>query len=91
MPQSLDDFTQALLDYVRAALRATGEMPDYCQEAVRIIDARNHLFASAGVHTTDEQQGIYALRDLCALDDETMELQPDAHRCRAVGRDFGLQ
>ena len=38
----------------------------------------------------DEEQGIYALRDLCALDDETMEWRPDRARCAAVARDFGL-
>ncbi|RRD80517.1 hypothetical protein EII14_01615 [Alloprevotella sp. OH1205_COT-284] len=84
----LEDFADALLSHVEAALRASGETADYSQEAVCIIDARNHLFASAGVHRTDEERGIYALRDLCALDDESMELRPDRMRCRAVGRDF---
>lgn len=87
----LDDFSAALLSYVEAALRASSEMPDYCQEAVRIVDARNHLFAAVGPHLTDEEHGIYALRDLCALDDDTMELRPDRHRCATVGRDFGLR
>lgn len=87
----LDDFATALLDYAQAALRASGEQPDYCQEAVRILDARNHLFTSAGVHRTDEENGIYALRDLCALDEESMELRPDRLRCLSVGRDFGLR
>lgn len=87
---SHDDFVEALLNYVNAALRASGEAADYCQEALRVVDARNHLFASAGIHRTDEEQGIYALRDLCALDDETMEWCPDRARCAAVARDFGL-
>ena len=69
---SHDDFVEALLNYVNAALRASGEAADYCQEALRVVDARNHLFASAGIHRTDEEQGIYALRDLCA-----------GHRCPA--------
>ena len=87
---SHDDFVEALLNYVNAALRASGEAADYCQEALRVVDARNHLFASAGIHRTDEEQGIYALRDLCALDDETMEWRTDRARCAAVARDFGL-
>ncbi|MCF0235504.1 MAG: hypothetical protein HUK09_02095 [Bacteroidaceae bacterium] len=91
MHSELEDFAQALLQYVKATLQSSGEMPDYCQEAVKILDARNQLFASAGTHKTDEEHGIYALRDLCALDDETMELAPDLLRCKAVGRDFGLQ
>lgn len=87
----LTDFVDALLAYTESAIRATGEMPDYCQEAVRIMDARNHLFTSAGIHRTDEEHGIYALRDLCALDEDTMELVPDRQKCAAVGRDFGLR
>lgn len=87
----LQDFVDALIAYAEAALRTSGELPDYCQEAVRIIDARNHLFTSAGIHRTDEEHGIYALRDLCALNEDTMELQPDRLKCAAVGRDFGLR
>lgn len=83
-------FIEALLHYVKAALQHSGVDPDYCQEAVQIIDARNHLFRSAGVHRTDEAQGIYALRDLCVLDETTMMLVPDAARCRSVARDFGM-
>lgn len=91
MSTSLDDFATALLSYTEATLRASGEQPDYCQEAVRIVDAHNHLFASAGAHLTDEEHGIYALRDLCALDETTMELRPDRLRCLAVGRDCGMR
>lgn len=87
----LQDFVDALLAYTESALRANGELPDYCQEAVRIIDARNHLFTSAGVHRTDEEHGIYVLRDLCTLDENTMELVPDCLKCAAVGRDCGLR
>lgn len=90
MHSELDDFTDALLSYVKHALNADSETPDYCQTAVRIVDARNHLFTSAGHHLTDEEHDIYALRDLCALDEESMDLYPDRHRCAAVGRDFGL-
>ena len=85
-----EEFVQALLDYVVSALRNSAVDPDYCQEAVQIVDARNHLFRGVGNHRTDEEQGIYALRDLCVLDDESMSLVPDAGRCRSVARDFGL-
>jgi len=59
-------------------------------QALQIFDARNHLFRSVSNHRTDEEQGIYALRDLCVLDDERMCLVPDAGRCRSVARDFGM-
>ncbi len=88
--QYQEEFVQALLDYVAAALRVSAVDPDYCQEAVQIVDARNHLFRQIGEHRTDEEQGIYALRDLCVLDDEHMLLKPDAGRCRSVARDCGL-
>lgn len=87
---SQEDFVQALLAFVTSELRITGEIPDYCQQAIRIVDARNHIFCSAGSHVTDEEHGIYALRDLCALDDEQMELRPDRWRCAAIARDFHL-
>ncbi len=91
MNSELEDFITALLSYIESVIRSSGGMPDYCQEAIRIIDARNHLFASVGIHLTDEEHSIYALRDLCTLDEETMLLCPNYHRCAAVGRDCGLR
>lgn len=85
-----DDFISALKRHVAASLRESGEAADYCNRAVEITDARNHLFRDAGTRGTDEAENVYALRDLCRLDEDTMELLPDEGRLRSVARNFGL-
>ena len=60
----------------------------YQEEFVQAL--LDYVGATLRNHRTDEEQGIYALRDLCVLDDESMSLVPDAGRCRSVARDFGL-
>lgn len=82
------DFVAALLAYVRAALASAGEAADYCREAVRIVDARNHLFCPAGRRATDESENVYALRDLCRLDEDTLEMMPDEGRVASISRNF---
>ncbi len=86
----LEEFSDALLSYLSAALQASGESLEYCQAAVRIVDAHNHIFVSAGTNTTDEEHGIYAFRDLSALDEDSQELRPDRYRCMAAGRECGI-
>ena len=51
---------------------------------MQIVDARNGLFRSAGIRTTDEEHDIYELRSLCRLDEETLELVPDEGRLRSL-------
>ncbi len=85
-----EDFVKALAAYVRAEIARSGEGADYCNEAVRIVDARNHLFRPAGRRATDESEDIYALRDLCRVDEDTMEYQVDTGRLRSVARNYGL-
>jgi len=82
------EFVAALLAYVRVALASADEAADYCREAVRVVDARNHLFCPAGRCTTDEAENIYALRDLCRLDEDTLELVPDEGRAGSISRNF---
>lgn len=82
------DFVAALLAYVRAALASADEAADYCREAVRIVDARNHLFCPAGRRATDESENVYALRDLCRLDEDTLEMMPDEGRVASISRNF---
>lgn len=83
-----NDFVQALEDYVGEQLRLCHEAPDYNNEAIRILDARNHLFSNVGRHGTDEEQGIYAIRDLCHVDEDTMEVVPDRSRFKALAKDY---
>lgn len=82
------EFIDALLAYVAAALAAADGADDYCREAVRIVDARNCLFRPAGRRTTDEADDVFALRDLCRLDEDTLELVPDEGRVASIARNF---
>ncbi len=88
MTEDVLDFISALDGYVRAALATMGEPADYCTEAVRIVDARNHLFCMAGKKATDEAENIYALRELCRIDEDTMEMVPDHGRMAAIARNY---
>lgn len=88
MTPDAEDFVRALHDYVLERLAASGETADYCTEALRVVDARNHLFVPAGRRATDEADDVYALRDLCRPDEDTMELRPDGGRLAAVARNF---
>ena len=61
-----EEFVQALLDYVAAALRVSAVDPDYCQEAVQIVDAHNHLLERLASIAQMRSKGIYGFaRSLC--------------------------
>ena len=83
----ITDFVEALRRCIVTELRAGKEAPDYNAEAIEVVDARNHLFRNVGIKATDEAENIYALRDLCRLD-EDMELIPDDVRMRRVACNF---
>lgn len=85
------DFTDALENFLKAELRACSEPADYNNESVEIIDARNHLFRNAGRRGTDEESGVYAIRDLCRVDEDTLETVPDRMRLSALARSYGLK
>lgn len=88
MGEEQRDFIDALRAYVAAALAASGAAADYCREAVRVDDARNRLFRPAGRRPTDESEDVYALRDLCRLDEDTLELVPDEGRLASISRNY---
>lgn len=85
--KSMEDFINALESHIADALNRIGDI-EYCQESVKIIDARNHIFKSLPNASPDEEHSVFALRDLCRLDEETMQWQVDRNRLRAVARDF---
>ncbi len=82
------EFVDTLEAFVREQLRLCTEAPDYNNESVRIIDARNHLFANVGRRGTDEEEGIYAIRSLCKVDEDTMELVPDRMRFASIAKTY---
>lgn len=88
MTDEVKDFINALDRYVRSEVAASGMPADYNTEALRVADARNHLFHLAGRRPTDESEDIYALRDLCHVDEDTMEVVPDRARMAAVARNY---
>ena len=80
MREDIKDFVDALESYVKAQLQASGEPADYNVEALEIVDARNHLFRHAGKRVTDESENIYALRDLCRVDEMSLDFaRPPTH------------
>ncbi len=88
MYNETDEFVNALDSYIRAELRRSMQPADYNNEALRIVDARNHLFTNVGVHATDEEEDIYALRELCCVDEDTLELVPNRMKLRAIARSY---
>ncbi len=82
------EFIDALESYVRTVLQTGTTVPDYNADSVRIVDARNHLFATVKGIYPDEAAGIYPLRGLCRVDEETLEMLPDRQRMAAVARDY---
>lgn len=82
------DFVNALENFVKAELRLSMEPADYNNEAIEIIDARNHLFRNVGRQSTDEELGIYAIRDLCQVDEDTMETIPNRMKFLSIARTY---
>lgn len=90
MSKELENFVAALENFVRVELTSVGAEEEYCHDAVQIVDARNLLFRNVGQHSTDEVENIYALRELCRIDEESFALVPDEGRIRAIARNVGL-
>ncbi len=88
MTESVCDFVDALAAYVAVRLSDSPVAPDYNCERVRVADARNHLFTPAGPGGTDEADDLYALRELCRVDEDTMDLVPDRGRLERVARNY---
>ena len=82
------DFVNALESFVKAELRLSMEPADYNNEASEIIDARNRLFRNVGRQSTDEELGIYAIRDLCQVDEDTMETIPNRMKFLSIARTY---
>ncbi len=79
------EFASALCQYVAGELR--GQDGAYPQGAVQVLDARNHLFRTLPTQRTDEAEDIYALSDLCHVD-EMMQTLPDPNRALSVARNY---
>ena len=85
MGDEVREFAEALCRHVAQEL--VGQEGEYVTSAVKIVDARNHLFRTFPEGVTDEAADTYALRDLCHLADD-MEIVPDMNRALGVARNF---
>lgn len=88
MYNDTDEFVNALDSFVRAELRLSMQPADYNNEAVQIVDARNHLFRNVGVRATDEEEDVYAIRELCHVDEDTLDLMPNRMKLQAIARSY---
>lgn len=88
MYNDTDEFVNALDSFVRAELRLSMQPADYNNEAVQIVDARNHLFRNVGVCATDEEEDVYAIRELCHVDEDTLDLMPNRMKLQAIARNY---
>ena len=61
--------------------------PIYCQEGIKIVDARNHIFRLSDTLRTDEAEDTYALSDLCIVD-EDMQTVPNRQRMYRIARNY---
>lgn len=81
-------------EFVEALYRFTAQLlmhepdPVYSQKAVKIADARNHIFRVVEPARTDEAEDLYALADLCRLDEDTMEAVPNRGRMLRIARNY---
>ncbi len=88
MSEDAKDFMRALESHVRDILAAGTVPAEYNNEAIEIVDARNHYFRNAGMRPTDESANIYALRDLCRIGADPLSCDPDLGRIAAITRNF---
>lgn len=82
------DFVAALHEYIRHRLRDTESAPEYIQEALRIVDARNMIFQNIGNQSTSEVDRIYALRDLLRVDTDTLETVVNTRKLESIAREI---
>ena len=87
METEVEAFVRVLINYIEDALKRIGDM-EYCREAVRIADVRNHIFYCIADAATDEEHSIFPLRDLCHLDADTMMWNADTGRIISIARDL---
>lgn len=84
MQEEINEFVEALYCFVANEIKR-GTDPIYCQEGIKIVDARNHIFRLSDTLRTDEAEDTYALSDLCIVD-EDMQTVPNRQRMYRIAR-----
>ena len=84
MQEEINEFVEALYRFVANEIKRVTD-PIYCQEGIKIVDARNHIFRLSDTLRTDEAEDTYALSDLCIVD-EDMQTVPNRQRMYRIAR-----
>ena len=80
MQEEINEFVEALYRFVANEIKRVTD-PIYCQEGIKIVDARNHIFRLTDTSRTDEAEDTYALPDLCIIDED---MQTVPNRCTRI-------
>ena len=78
MENEINDFVEALARFVEQELSREPD-PVYSQKAVKIDDARNHIF---------RMMELYALADLCRMDEDSLQAVPNRGRMLRIARNY---
>ncbi len=81
----MEDFARALCAYVQHELEE--QDGEYARGAVKVVDARNHLFRTLPQQPTDESEDIFALADLCHVDDD-MRTVANYNKALSIAKNF---
>lgn len=87
MENEINDFVEALARFVERELSREPD-PVYSQKAVKIDDARNHIFRIVEPARTDESEDLYALADLCRMDEDNLQAVPNRGRMLRIARNY---
>ena len=87
MEEEINSFVEALTRFVEQTLSQESD-PVYSQKAVKISDARNHIFRLTEPARTDETEDTYALSDLCRVDEDNMQTVPNRGRMLRIARNY---
>ncbi|MBR1387611.1 MAG: hypothetical protein IJ553_04275 [Alloprevotella sp.] len=82
------EFIEALADYADHLLSSLHYDGEYSNDAIRIVDARNHLFRNITASCTDEEKDIYMLRDLVRINEQTFDYMVDQNRIVSIARNY---
>ncbi|MBR1889108.1 MAG: hypothetical protein IJ816_00540 [Alloprevotella sp.] len=88
LPPYVADFVEALADFCERCLLESNYDSEYSNEAIRILDARNHLFRKQTASATDEEHDIYMLRDLLRIDESTLDFRVNRQRILSIARNY---
>ncbi len=81
----MEEFARALCAYVQRELEE--QDGEYVKGAVKVLDARNHFFRTLPQQSTDEAEDIYALADLCHVDDD-MQTVANYNKALSIAKNY---